>query len=89
MLGEAKRGRTWPEHVVRAFEYWLYCDVKEKNTAHLVRNLMTLLDLTRDETCKWIEDNSDNYQYYVQAVHPYANGDVISPNNDMSFNKSN
>jgi len=77
MLGEAKRGRVWPENVVRTFEYWLYCDTKNLSSDHLIQSISEIMDLDRDDAFRWMVNNSDNYVYYVDTIHPNIDPAII------------
>jgi len=77
MLGEAKRGRVWPEHIVRAYEYWLYCDSNNKSTQHLLASVVEITGIDRSEGLAWLEKHTDNYIYYVETVHPNVDPRVI------------
>lgn len=77
MLGEAKRGRVWPENIVRAFEYWLYCDTENKSTSHLLDSISEIMDIPRAHALDWVIAKSQNYIDYVEAIHPNIDPSII------------
>ena len=87
MLGEAKRGRVWPENIVRAFEYWLYCDTENKSTSHLLDSISEIMDIPRVHALDWMMSQSQNYIDYVDSIHPNLDPSIIDQSRVPERNK--